>query len=131
MDANLAGMGFRKINDAGECATLLTVIFDSHEIAAETAAALGTKTVSESGWHVYNNMEQILAVTDERGRRRYRKNMLPQTDDILGRAVNISIGVVDPGIGAGFGVDILSDDEMIDRQAQKFVNEVRSRLQRR
>jgi hypothetical protein len=46
--------------------------------------------------------------------------MLPRTDEILGRAVNISVGVVDPGIGAGFGITILSDDKEIEQVADKI-----------
>jgi hypothetical protein len=71
-------------------------------------------------------MEQILSVGDEQGRKRYRKHMLPRTDDILGRSINLSVGVVDPGLGAGFGIDILSSDDVIERQAQKFIDTVRS-----
>jgi dTDP-4-amino-4,6-dideoxygalactose transaminase len=126
VDAKLEGMGFRKINDPEECATLLTVIFADSKTAASIAEALGTMTVSESGWHVYNHMEQILSVGDEQGRRRYRKHMLPRTDDILERSINLSVGVVDPGLGAGFGIDILSSDEVIERQAQKFIAVIRS-----
>ena len=128
VDAKLEGMGFRTINDPGECATLLTVIFHNRETAVRIAGALGTRTVSESGWHVYNHMEQILSVCDERGRKRYKKHMLPRTDDILERSINLSVGVVDPGLGAGFGIDILSSDEVIERQAQKFVAAARSCL---
>jgi hypothetical protein len=50
----------------------------------------------------------------------YHKHMLPKTDEILGRAVNISIGVVDPDIGAGFGISILSDDKEIEQVADKI-----------
>ena len=46
--------------------------------------------------------------------------MLPKTDDILQRAVNISVGVVDPGLGAGFGISILSDDKEIQEVADKI-----------
>ena len=44
----------------------------------------------------------------------YKKHMLPQTDSILDRAVNISVGVVDKGLGAGYGINILSTDEEIE-----------------
>ena len=125
-DAGIEGMYFRKINDPDECATLLTVIFQVKETAKRIAKALGTKTVSESGWHVYNNMEQILAVTDERTNLLYRKHMLPKTDSILERAINLSVGVVDPSLGAGFGINVLSDDADIRRTADKFVQTVKS-----
>ena len=43
--------------------------------------------------------------------------MLPQTDDILDRAVNISVGVVDKGLGAGTGINLNSTNEEIDQVA--------------
>ena len=51
---------------------------------------------------------------------RYWKHMLPETDDILERAVNISVGVVDKGLGAGFGINITSADEEIDGVAERI-----------
>ncbi len=123
--AKIDGLAFRKINDTGECHTLLVVQFRSARIALEVAKKLGTKTMEKSGWHVYNNMEQILAWKDRDGRMPMRKNMLPRTDDILSRSINLSVGVVDPGIGADFGITILSDREQIHRTAQKFIEAAR------
>jgi dTDP-4-amino-4,6-dideoxygalactose transaminase len=123
--ARLPGMTFRRLNDPQECATLLTVMFDNTAVAQAVAEALGVQTVAGSGWHVYNHMEQILAVTDERGTKRYRKHMLPRTDSILARAINLSVGVVDPGLGAGFGIDVLASDEQIDKTADTFIRTVR------
>lgn len=113
---NTPGFQFRKINDPLECATLLTLLFDSKEIADRFGRKIGAKTLAHSGWHVYNNMEQLLEkkYRFENGDTvEYRKHMLPQTDGILERAINISIGVVDNGLGAGYGVNIHSTDEEI------------------
>ena len=126
VEARIPGMKFRTLNDPGECATLLVVIFDDARAAGRVAKELGTKTVAESGWHVYNHMEQILAVTDEKGKPRYRKGMLPRTDDILGRSIALSVGVVDPGLGAGFGVNVLSSDEEIRAAADRFIRAARA-----
>ncbi|OPZ93952.1 MAG: UDP-4-amino-4-deoxy-L-arabinose--oxoglutarate aminotransferase [candidate division TA06 bacterium ADurb.Bin417] len=139
--AAISGCGdfsFRRINDPeGECATLLTVIFPTREKARAVAERLKTTTVDHSGWHVYNNMEQILnqlTVTQERcpftcayykGQAEYRKGMLPRTDDILSRSMNISIGVSDAGLGAGFGITAVSGEDEIDRKAAEFVRVVR------
>lgn len=120
-------MIFRTLNDPEECATLLGVIFDDPKEAQRVAKELETKTVSESGWHVYNHMEQILAVVDERGKKRYRNHMLPRTDDILGRSIVLSVGVVDAGLGAGFGITVLSSDEEIAQAAEKFIRVARGR----
>jgi dTDP-4-amino-4,6-dideoxygalactose transaminase len=125
-EARIPGMKFRTLNDPGECATLLVVIFDDPRAASRVAKALGSKTVAESGWHVYNHMEQILAVTDEKGTPRYRKGMLPRTDDILSRSIALSVGVVDPGLGSGFGINVLSSDAEIDAAAARFVSVARS-----
>jgi len=50
----------------------------------------------------------------------YAKHMLPQTDDLLDRAFNISIGVVDVGVGAAMGIDITWPDEAIDEKAAEI-----------
>ncbi len=130
--SGVEGIGFRKINDEGECATLLTLLFKDKCRAEKFCEKLGTKTVYNSGWHVYNNMENILGKKMPTsincpfecpfyGKKiEYKKNMLPKTDDILQRAVNISVGVVDPGIGAGFGITILSGDKEIADCADKI-----------
>jgi len=116
---------FRRINDPGECATLLTVQFEDEAVTQKVVQVLQTKTVYNSGWHVYNNMEQLLAYRDADGKRLYRKNMLPQTDSILRRSINLSVGVVDPGLGADFGINILSLDEEINRKAEEFIRLVK------
>lgn len=129
----LPGVTFRKINDEeGECATLLTLIFESKELAETFAERIGTTTLAYSGWHVYNNMEQILEKKTYTtypcpygcpayGRQvEYRAHMLPRTDDILGRSVNISVGVVDKGLGSPFGININSSDGEIQEVAERI-----------
>ena len=124
--AGLPGVGFRTLNDEhGECATLLTLLFDDADKAKTFCDAIGSKPISASGWHVYNNMEQLLnQVTGNSancpfhcplysGEATYQTHMLPQTDSILDRAVNISIGVVDGGLGSGYGININSTDQEI------------------
>lgn len=134
------GISFRKLNDCkGECATLLTIILPTTEIANKVCEELGTKPISESGWHVYNNMEQIIEKkqltlgppfrskefsTDVE----YYKGMLPQTDDILSRSINISIGVVDAGLGSGFGVDPLVSDHSVIEKAEILISAVQRSL---
>ena len=124
---DLPGVGFRTINDEGECGTLLTLLFDTKEKAAAFCEKAGTSVIARSGWHVYNNMEQILdkkTWTDNHPfhqcDRTYAKHMLPVTDDILERAVNISVGVVDKGLGAGTGININSTVEEINQVAENI-----------
>lgn len=114
------GTKFRTVHDPeGECGTLLTVIFDSEKEAKAVAAAVGTKTVDRSGWHVYSNMEHVMEFMKDHGRP-CEKGAYPRTDDILGRSINISVGVVDAGLGAGFGINIESSDGEIAKCAQAF-----------
>ena len=139
---DLPGLEFREITDPeGECATLLTLILPDADIAQRVAGDLGSVVLTESGWHVYSNMEQVLErrTTTPQGcpfncpsykgpEMTYRKGMLPQTDDILARAINISIGVVDPGLGAGFGVSMNDGLEEVDRKAEEFQRVVKQYL---
>ncbi len=120
--SDLPHISFRTINDEGECATLLTILFDTKELAEAFCEKTGGRPIAYSGWHVYNNMEQVLekkmpAPTNNVNDRVYTKGMLPQTDDILGRAVNISVGVVDKGLGSGYGINILSTEDEIKQVA--------------
>jgi len=103
------------------------LLFDTPELAERFCAQIGGKPIAYSGWHVYNNMEQVLGkVTGAEANcpyncprfpaeREYRKHMLPQTDFNTGRAVNISVGVVDKGLGSGYGININSAPEEIRR----------------
>ncbi|MCK4831079.1 DegT/DnrJ/EryC1/StrS family aminotransferase, partial [bacterium] len=122
--SNIPGVGFRKVHEEkGECVTLLTVIFDNKDMADKVCKKLGTKTISHSSWHVYNNMEHFLGQMTPTtypcpyecpayGKDiQYYPHMLPQTDNILNRAINISVGVVDKGLGSGFGININSADD--------------------
>jgi dTDP-4-amino-4,6-dideoxygalactose transaminase len=114
------GFTFRTLNDdEGDCATMCTVIFDHREQALKVSKALGTKTVDQSGWHVYANMEHVLQYLQQAGQP-HTKGSYPGTDDILSRAMNISIGVVDAGVGAGWGININSSDAEIEQAASQF-----------
>ena len=119
----IPGIGFRKINDEGECNTLLTVLFETAELADKFCTKAGIKPLSSSGWHVYNNMEQILHKKTAQAYPfgadvEYHAHMLPQTDGILNRAVNISVGVVDKGLGSAIGININSTDDEISAAAE-------------
>jgi dTDP-4-amino-4,6-dideoxygalactose transaminase len=136
----LPNVGFRKVNDeAGECATLLTLMFDTPALAEKFGEKIGAKPIAYSGWHVYNNMEQVLGkVTGAAANcpyhcprfpveREYRKHMLPQTDFNTGRAINISVGVVDKGLGSSYGINIKSSDaeiEQVGRNLRAAINQL-------
>jgi 8-amino-3,8-dideoxy-alpha-D-manno-octulosonate transaminase len=129
----LKGLEFRRLNDPqGECHSLLTVFLPDRKSADAVAGKLDTTTVAHSGWHVYNNMENILGMKTinpknnplkhplYKGKAEYRKGMLPRTDALLERAINISVGVVDRGLGSAFGINLESSDAEVDRQAETF-----------
>jgi len=116
------GFKFRKLNDPeGDCATVCTVIFNTREQAVKVSKALGSKTVDQSGWHVYANMEHVLNHLKNIGQP-HTKGSYPKTDDILSRAMNISVGVVDGGLGCGWGININSSDAEIEAAAKQFIN---------
>ena len=134
--ADLPGLEFREVLDAEEeVATVLTVILPTADIARKIAADLDSKVVAEAGWHVYNNMEHLLEqrmptplscsfscphYAEQGGTMRYRKGMLPRTDDLLTRSINISIGVSDAGLGTAFGVTINDDLDVVAERAATF-----------
>ena len=99
---------------------MCTVIFDSKEKVDAVCKALGTDTVDHSGWHVYANMEHVLEYFKKIGSP-IQLGSFPVTDDILSRSINISVGVVDGGLGAGWGLNIHSTDEEIEQKAEAFL----------
>ena len=72
------------------------------------------------GWHVYDKMDHFNHYLKEQGRQPHDRGSFPRTDDILSRSINLSVGVVDAGLGAGFGICIASSDEEIQQAADKF-----------
>lgn len=125
---------YRTVHDEeGDCSTTLTLIFESQSTAKAVAAAIGSKTLLQSGKHYYGNMIQLLNknMPAKQGcpfaceasypeEIVYTVGMLPQTDDILSRVVTLSVGVSDSYLGTDFGIDIFSKDESIFEKAEEF-----------
>ncbi|GAG42462.1 unnamed protein product, partial [marine sediment metagenome] len=65
------------------------------------------------------NMEHVMNHLKEIGQP-YGKGILPRTDDVLARAINLSVGVVDAGLGSAFGININSSNEEIAAAASRF-----------
>ncbi|RKT87254.1 dTDP-4-amino-4,6-dideoxygalactose transaminase [Saccharopolyspora antimicrobica] len=132
----LPGVTRRRINDPdGECFSFLVLQFETVEAARAVAERLGTSTLIDSGRHYYGNMPQLLArrtpTPSEHpfasSDRRYEANMLPRTDEILGRSIALSVGVVDAYLGSGVGINPLSSPDEIAaaaRAVQSAVDEV-------
>ena len=134
--ADLPGIEFREIVDSdGDLGTMLTIILPDEQTARGIAKDLDTAVVADAGWHVYNNMEQILeqrtvtdvkypftapAYTERGGDVRYAKGMLPKTDALLARSLNIAIGVSDRGLSSGFGLSFHDTPEQIEQKASLF-----------
>src|SRR5690606_22598764 len=118
--SEVEGIKFRRHNDPeGDRAGHCTIIVDAKERAASVSSTLGSKTIDQSGWHVYANMEHVLDYLKSVGQP-HVKGAYPKTDDILSRAMNISIGVVDGGLGAGWGININSTEDEIVAAAEEF-----------
>ena len=110
-------IGFRTLTDpAGDLATHLVVTLPDKDMAQKVADEVGSKTLSESGWHTYSKMNHLLEKRTVSGKGcpfdcaipghshgDYRAGMLPQTDDLLERSMSIGIGVKDPNL-APFGL---------------------------
>jgi dTDP-4-amino-4,6-dideoxygalactose transaminase len=142
--ADLPGLEFREVVDPqGEIGTILTVILPTPEIAEGIANDLGNTVIAEAGWHVYSNMEHLLEqrlvnplgcsfscshYAARGGRMRYWKGMLPKTDELLARSMNVSIGVPDPGLGSSFGVAVNDGSDQVDERAAEFCRVARRYL---
>jgi dTDP-4-amino-4,6-dideoxygalactose transaminase len=123
--SGISGIKFRQLHDPeGDCATLCTVMFDSAETAQQVASELGSITLDQSGWHVYANMEHVNDYLKKAGLP-HGRGAYPRTDDILRRSINVSVGVVDAGLGAGFGIDINASDNEIEQKAKRFMSACR------
>ena len=91
---DLPGLRFRELPDpAGDLATHLVVFFPSAAIAQAVTGELGSRTLADSGWHIYSKMEHLLNKRTASGRGcpfdcrchfdepvEYHAGMLPQTD---------------------------------------------------
>jgi len=133
--SELPGLDFRTLPDPdGDLATHLTVVFPSEEIARSVAGELGSRVLADSGWHIYSQMEHVLeqrtatmkgppfhdAEPPPSDRQQYRQGMLPQTDDLVNRAMSIGIGVADPNLGSSFGVTVRDGADAVHERAERF-----------
>ena len=112
---------FRTLPDPdGDLATHLVTVFPSKEMAANVAREVGSRQLSESGWHTYARMDHLLEKRTITGKGcpfdcavanhshgDYRAGMLPRTDDLLERSISIGIGVRDANL-APFALGMLS-----------------------
>lgn len=131
--ADLPGIGFRSLPDRdGDLATHLVIVFPDVATARAVTSELGSITLDQSGWHVYDHMEHLLDQRTVTGRgcpfdcscthegpARYERGMLPATDALLARSMSFAIGVLDPNL-APFGVRMRDDADAARRQAERF-----------
>jgi dTDP-4-amino-4,6-dideoxygalactose transaminase len=123
----IPGVSFRRLADpAGDVATHLVVVLPDAASASAIAAELGTKTLANSGWHVYANMEHLRSRRIVSGFARSVADyvadpgLLPATDALLARSITLGIGVVDAGIGSAFGLNVRSTASDIEQVAKRF-----------
>ena len=129
------GVSFRRLVDpVGDIATHLVVVLPEASMAAAVARDLDTKTLADSGWHVYANMEHLRsrrivsgfasAVADYVA----DPGLLPKTDALLARSITLGVGVVDAGIGSAFGINVRSTATDIEKAADRFRTAVEHHL---
>ena len=123
----IPGVNFRRLADPeGDVATHLVVVLPDAPGATAVAAELGTKTLANSGWHVYANMEHLRSRRIVSGFARSVADyvadpgLLPATDALLARSITLGIGVVDAGIGSAFGLNVRSTPFDIEQVAKRF-----------
>lgn len=128
------GMARRTLHDAaGDCATVLVYVFDERADAEAVAKRLGTKTLLHSPKHYYGGLPELAALTAPDGsscpfrpaaeawrRDGWRAGALPRTDDVLGRAVALTVGTSDTYLGADFGVTVFSGTDEVAEVAERF-----------
>jgi dTDP-4-amino-4,6-dideoxygalactose transaminase len=131
--AELPRLEFRELPDPeGDLATHLVVSFPDAAIAKSVTRELGAITLDHSGWHVYSEMEHVLARRTPTGRGcpfdcpcragdgpLYRRGMLPRTDELLGRSMSFAIGVLDPNL-APFGLRMDDSVDAVRERALQF-----------
>jgi len=133
----LPGIGFRELTDRdGDLSTHLVVVYPDAVTATAVTTALGSITLDHSGWHVYSQMEHLLARRTATGRgcpfdcechesaTRYEVGMLPATDALLARSMSFAIGVMDPNL-APYGLRMRDTADVAERRAQHFVDTYR------
>ena len=131
--SDLPGLAFRDLPDPeGDLATHLVVLFPDALVARQVASELNSRVLADSGWHIYSQMEHLLMqrtatmrgapfhAADGSTADFYRPGMLPQTDDLVRRAMSIGIGVADPNLGSTFGVTVLDGPETVRERAAQF-----------
>jgi dTDP-4-amino-4,6-dideoxygalactose transaminase len=120
----MRGVRERLIHDGEECASAHVLLFDDHGRARTVATALGGDTLSASPKHNYAKMVRLhpeIGAVDSMGApQRAARSLLPQTDDILGRSVALSIGLVDGYLGTVGDVNVLDTPEQAARKAARI-----------
>ncbi|MCE8008104.1 DegT/DnrJ/EryC1/StrS family aminotransferase [Aestuariivita sp.] len=138
---DIPGARERAIHDRdGDCGTVITYLFDDPRQAHTFAEALGCRVLIETGRHHYAKMEALMNRQAWNGKgcpfdcpshpttRSYSQSDLPHTDDILGRAVALSVGVSDSYLGPGFGVTPMSSPAEIKTIADELRERVSTRM---
>ena len=129
------GISFRALPDPeGDIATHLVVQFPTAEVARAVTSDLKSRVLSDSGWHIYTQMEHLLSQRTASNKGcpfnctqfypdpiEYRAGMLPQTEDIVSRSMSIGIGVADPNLGSTFGVTVRATPEQVESVADRFL----------
>ena len=130
---DLPGIRFRTLPDHdGDLATHLVVLFPDEQTCRAVTEELGSIPLGNSGWHVYDHMENLLELRTVTGRgcpfdcscthdaaADYEAGMLPATDALLARSMSFAIGVMDPNL-APYGVRMRDGSDVAQERAERF-----------
>lgn len=128
------GLEQRRLNDPdGDCATVSVYLFDQPEAAQAVAQELGCSTLDKSRRHYYAQINALSPPPDqeaptcpfqhkpgEKRRNTLAPGELPRTDNLLSRAVALSVGLSDSYLGSGFGASVRSDPDELSGIADRF-----------
>lgn len=126
----LPGISTRTSHDAaGDCRTSHVLVFEDAERARAVAASLGGLPLGASPKHNYALMAQLQGDAPDPSLgvvRHGRPGQLSATDDILGRSVALSIGVVDRYLGTLGDITVLDDTASAAAKARGVRDLIRS-----
>jgi dTDP-4-amino-4,6-dideoxygalactose transaminase len=118
--AGIHGTSPRVVHDDGECATSHVLVYDDAARARRVAHGLGGDVLGASTKHNYARMAQLHKEFASGAVRYGTPGALPRTDDLLGRCVALSTGVVDGYLGTLGPITVLDEPDQAAQRAREL-----------